>query len=538
MQAERVLVVSRAARDAGVRPGMRRASVLSLAPDIRLQERDPALEILALQGVALALMQYSPLVTVTAESVVLVEVAASLRLFGGIRALRRRVRATLNTCGFTARLSIASTGAGTAALARAGAGHALHTALRNGLGSHLGSRLGSDLQSASCVSSRTSPRDTPDRLDTSDPLRPRSLHTCLYRLPLTLLPVLLPFADWFAELGCHTLGDVRKLPRAGLKRRCGESVLDGFDQALGESAELFEWITLPASFNIRQELPDRTEDAATLLASSSGLIAQLTGWLVARQMAVTRIVLWLEHERGRQAIAPSHITIALSEAVWQDSHLVRLLRERLAQTTLTAAVLAIRLEAAAIEPAAPLSESLFLDPGGNPADHQRLLELLTARLGEDHFFHSSPYADHRPDIANRWAPGIVSDKKDGQKTARIQPQRVQTGTGVPPRMQSSKQPLKQSLKQPLTLPTPPRPVWLLAMPLPLLTRQHRPFYGSPLRIVSPGERIEAGWWDDAAQTRDYFVAQAKDKSCYWVFRERLNADEGDDERWYLHGLFG
>ena len=112
MQAERVLVVSRAARDAGVRPGMRRASVLSLAPDIRLQERDPTLEILALQGVALALMQYSPLVTLTSEMVVLVEVAASLRLFGGICALRRRVRATLNACGFTARLSIAPTGVG------------------------------------------------------------------------------------------------------------------------------------------------------------------------------------------------------------------------------------------------------------------------------------------------------------------------------------------------------------------------------------------------------------------------------------------
>jgi len=346
-----------------------------------------------------------------------------------------------------------------------------------------------------------------------------------------------------------------------LKRRCGESVLDGFDQALGESAELFEWITLPASFNIRQELPDRTDDAAALLASASGLIAQLTGWLVARQMAVTRIVLWLEHERGRQAIAPSHVTIALSEAVWQDSHLLRLLRERLAQTTLTAAVLAIRLEAAAIEPAAPLSESLFLDPGGNPADHQRLLELLTARLGEDHMFQSSPCADHRPDIANRWAAGITDvatafsgagrasrtsradvatapgmsgmsgmpsspgRKKDNNKTIRIQPSRMK------PRAQAG----KDAAPPPFT---PPRPVWLLATPLPLLTRQHRPFYGSPLRIVSPGERIEAGWWDNAAQTRDYFVAQAKDKSCYWVFRERLNADDGDAERWYLHGLFG
>ncbi len=48
---------------------------------------------------------------------------------------------------------------------------------------------------------------------------------------------------------------------------------------------------------------------------------------------------------------------------------------------------------------------------------------------------------------------------------------------------------------------------------PACMRQHRPFYGSPLRMVSPGERIEAGWFDGELVTRDYFVARADDQSC-------------------------
>ncbi|MGN5478744.1 hypothetical protein ACTMU2_22125 [Cupriavidus basilensis] len=54
----------------------------------------------------------------------------------------------------------------------------------------------------------------------------------------------------------------------------------------------------------------------------------------------------------------------------------------------------------------------------------------------------------------------------------------------------------------------------MGKPVPLIERDHRPFYGSPLHIVSPPERIEAGWWGGQLVTRDYFVAQGKDHTCY------------------------
>lgn len=64
---------------------------------------------------------------------------------------------------------------------------------------------------------------------------------------------------------------------------------------------------------------------------------------------------------------------------------------------------------------------------------------------------------------------------------------------------------------------PAAPAWLLGKPVSLIERDHRPFYGSPLRIVSPSERIESGWWGGQLVTRDYFVAEASDHICYWIF---------------------
>src|SRR5690606_41574752 len=93
----------------------------------------------------------------------------------------------------------------------------------------------------------------------------------------------------------------------------------------------------------------------------------------------------------------------------------------------------------------------------------------------------------------------------------------------------------------------PRPAWLLDAPLPLELQGHRPFYGTPLRLVSPAERLDCGWQDDGPVTRDYFVAEDESGACYWVFRadgvpgksaQTMDAGSGPAPHWFLHGLFG
>ncbi|MBB5547801.1 Y-family DNA polymerase [Paraburkholderia fungorum] len=455
---DRVIALDAAARELGVVAGMRRGGVLTLAPDADIRVRDPAREEEIIRGVAVALLQFSSQVVMADESVVLVDVSASLRLFGGIRALRRSVQRALQAFGVSTRIAIAPTGQAAWLLARSRGGVAL--SLRSAL------RL-------------------------------------MGRAVITTLPAARRYAEWFTGLGCATLADLQRLPRAGLKKRCGVELLDALDRATGAAPEVYDWLEVPPAFDARLELPDRIEHAEAMLFAARRLIVQMTGWLSARQMAIARFTLALEHERGRAAIAPTLIDVALAEPTWHEEHLVRLLRERLARLDLEAPVIALRLEATDVREAEAPSGVLFIDPGGSAKDHAQLLELLVARLGAENVLRASPTSDHRPEDAARWVP--LADRARGAVPASDLP----------------------------------RPAWLLEEPLQLMMRGHRPLYGTPLRLVSPGERIECGWHDRHIVTRDYFVAESEDFLYYWIFRERVGSrDEDREPRWFLHGLFG
>jgi protein ImuB len=281
----RVIDMDSGARAHGVVKGMRRGGVLTLAPDADLRERDSAREQQTVLGVAFALLQFSPHVLTVDENVVLADVTASLRLFHALRALRRRMLRTVADFGVTCAASVAPTAEAAWLLARAGGGIALG---------------------------------------------PRSLTRAFTRIPLNALPTARRFAGWFDGLGCTTINDVMRLPRAGLKKRCGTALLDALDRATGAAPEAHEWLVMPPAFEARVELPDRIEHVEAALFAARRLTLQMTGWLSARQLAVA-------HERGRAAIAPTEIEIALGEPTWHEEHLVRLLKERLARRTRRAA---------------------------------------------------------------------------------------------------------------------------------------------------------------------------------------------------------
>ncbi|GAB3538510.1 DNA polymerase Y family protein [Noviherbaspirillum agri] len=455
-----VLAISEQAADAGVRFGMRRGGVQALCPDAVLHERDGAREQEALDNIALALLQYTPEVAYAEKASLLLDVSASLRAFRGRLALSRLVRASVFALGFTPQIGMAPTAQGAWLLARCQPHHGRAAVRRV--------------------------------------IRMESMMRRLDALPCMLLPAARPYEEWLTGIGCHSLRDLRRLPRAGLQRRSDKHLLDALDRAYGQAPELFEWVQAPKAFSARLELPDRIEHAEAVLFGARRLLLQMTGWLVAQQLAVRRFVLQLEHERGRHAIAPTPIEIALADAVWQEEHLTRLLKERLGRIELVAPVIAVRLEAHQLEAMQAPSESLFPEPGGTPADYHRLLELLTARLGNQSVLTPSPRADYRPEVCNAWAPAATVSRP------------------APP-----------------TLHQVERPFWILEKPVALIMRENRPFYGTPLRLVKGPERIECGWWDGGLVVRDYFIAQGETSTCYWIYRER----SGDEICWYLHGLF-
>lgn len=453
---ERVQALTPLAFRAGVRIGMRRGGVATIAPDAILLERDPRRETAARNDVALCLLQYTPELAYAEDDSLLLDVGASLLAFGGARGICRRIRHSLHLLGFQAQLGMAPTAQGAWLLAR-------------------------------------HPRPRHRRA-----VQRQTLEQRMARLACAVLPAARPHQAWLEGIGCRTLGALGKLPRAGLQRRCGKDISAALDRARGTAPELFDWVEAPVIFDARLELIERIDRAESVLFVAHRLLQQMTGWLVARHRAVARIELGLEHERGRHAIPPTVLQISLAEPAWHPEHLVRLLKEKLAQLVLVAPVIAVSLQAPDVVLRPPPSESLFPEPGGTPADHHRLLELLTARLGAANVLQPQRVADHRPEIANGWLPA----------------------------------PQPRPRTPPDTAPPVERPFWLLEKPIALVMQQHRPVYGSRLRMLRGPERIESGWWDDAPASRDYFIAEADNKTRYWVYQ-----DYAQDMRWFLHGMF-
>ncbi len=447
-----------AARD-GVRLGMRSGGVSAVAPETVILERSPEKEALALDAIATALMQYTPDVTFQCDFSILLDVTASLTLFRGPHALCLRVMRSIVTLGFTAQLGVAPTAEGAWLLARS-------------------YRAKGTVHRRRVLSMMT-------------------LHRRLGQLPCGLVPAAVPFHDWLNDIGAKRISALRKLPRAGLLRRTSKELLATLDRAFGEAPEMFEWIQPPLQFNARIETFDRVEHADALLHGATGLILQLVGWLTSLQQAVRVFTFYLEHERGHAAVPPTELQIMLAEPVWHETHLIRLLKERLGKVELERPVIALRLEALKIEAMMPPNESLFPEPGGSPQDYARLLELLTARLGPEGVLVPADVDDYRPEVCNSWISVTTKRPKA--------PVEILDG----------------------------RPFWLLPKPIALLMRDERPFYGSPLKILSGPERLEAGWWNDQTAARDYYVAQGTDASCYWIYFERVK----EDARWFLHGLF-
>lgn len=517
----RVHSVNRAAAECGVRPGMKRATALALAADLLPAAACPARDAAALQAVAHAALAFTPSVTLHDAQTVLLEVQASLRLFGGLEALHRRLLAAVAPLGHGVQLAAAPTALGAALLAQwypplrrdtvrkavpgpgKGSGRAAVPERGGGSAPGLPPASGAGPQAVDAAALVTGPHAT----------QTTALQALLDGAPLALLARGREEGPALQGMGLHTLADLRQLPRSGLARRFGAALLDELDRALGHRPDPRRWLTLPARFDSRLELFARADTSEQVLHGAGVLLARLLAWAQARQGRVGSFSLRMRHERRRQTAVPAtELGVALAEPSLDAAHLQGLLRERLAQVVLAAPTLELQLCCNHLVAGAAPSGELFPTRSSEAEGLARLLERLRARLGDAQVQRLEAVADHRPEFASRAVPAQDVVARGAATRSRT--------VAVP------------AIALPLH-----RPAWLLPEALPLAEREGLPWLeGRPLQLLSGPERIESGWWDGAPVTRDYFIAQAADGALVWVYRSRLPAVPGEGQ-WWLQGRF-
>jgi protein ImuB len=475
----RIVALNAAGRQAGIRPGHKRATALALAPTLLIGEADPLRDATELQAVAHAALAFTPSVAVREEEhVVLLEVQSCLRYWGGLPRLMRGLQRALQPLGHAVQCATAPAGLGAALLSRwqAGLEFGRHTTQTQALA---------------------------QRLD---------------EVPVWLLGPGREHWEALQGMGLRSLGDLRSLPRAGLARRFGPTLLPDLDRAYGRQPGPCDWIVLPPVFDSRVELFARADTTDQVLQGAAVLLKRLVAWAQAQHARIGRFTLRMHHEprhrEGRPVAGHSALEVALAEPTADAAHLQLLLCERLTRSELAAPTLELSLHCAQAVKGAPPNGELFPTPRSEREGLTRLIERLQARLGRERVQQLRRRSDHRPERASEAVP-------------------------AEPVLRPAALPLPDEMKPGLAL---TRPVWLLPEPEPLPERQLKPLLdGQPLKLMAGPERIETGWWDGAPAQRDYFIAQAADGALVWVYRDRWPQsldDQAEGSGWYLHGKFG
>jgi protein ImuB len=352
-----VACANAAALSAGIREGQAVAAAKALAGELRVVERDPGAERAALERIAAWAAQFTSMVSLEAQGVVL-EVASSLRLFGGHARLSAAIRQGIREMGFQAELGVAPTPLAARLFARAQA-------------------------------------------------HGRSVRACLALVELRERVAGLPLflLDWPAEvlarltdLGLLRVRDVAALPAEGLARRFGPDIVLDLDRLLGRVADPRLPYTPPQRFRSRLELPADVEGVEALLFPLKRLLVELEGYLRGRGAGVQRLALWLEH--GRNARTRVELDFASPER--EADFVLGIAREKLGRLTLPAATCALDLCAEALLPYAPRLSTWLPGAREQAIGRERLLERLAARLGKERVFGIALADDHRPE--KDWAP--------------------------------------------------------------------------------------------------------------------------------------
>ncbi|WP_449232177.1 Y-family DNA polymerase [Azospirillum doebereinerae] len=326
-----VVAANRAARAAGILPGLTLADARALEPGLAVAEATPETDARLLDRIADWCRRYTPWTTPDGADGVAMDIAGCAHLFGGEAALLRDLTRRLRAAGFESRAAIADTPAAAWGLARFG--------------------------------------DTDSRA-----------RACLDALPMAALRLPTETLDALAAVGLRRVGELRALPRAALATRFGAAVLLRFDQVLGRLDEPISprQPVSPHTARLAFAEPIATPDG--IAAAVRRLLATLCAGLEAAGHGARRLTLDAHRTDLRLDDPPQSLTLGTSRPTRDPAALARLFGQILDRIEPGPGIETLILTATETAPLGALQAAL--DGGDADTDLGELVDRLTTRLGE------------------------------------------------------------------------------------------------------------------------------------------------------------
>lgn len=471
---------------AGAAPGMGLADARAIIPDLAHAPYEAEEDVECLQALADWAGRYSPFIALDGADALMLDITGCAHLFGGEAAMLADARDRLAAQGFTARLAIAETPGGAAALARAGRGSPVipQGGLRDAL------------------------RDLP----------PASLR---------------PDADALsalARLGFKRIGELYPLPSAELARRFGRDLVLKLDRALGLAPDPLTILPPPRPNRVRLGFPDPIGLREDIEAGLARLIAHLCTRLGERGLGARRFTLTCHRADG----TVEQLALGTARPNRDAAHLTRLFAERLDGIDPGFGIDLMILAAEETEELAAERQQIGFSGAGttaksSSAQDARLSDLwdrIAARIGPGNLVGLTALDSHLPDRSQEARPLLDDAPAKKHRFSAKGAARPSVLLGRPEHLS-----VLEAGDSPAS---PPRTLrWR--------GRVHRLTRNlGPERISPDWWRAAPGWADGA---RDYWQVEDEAGHRFWIFRQRADAPHRPDladagrDGWMLAGIF-
>ena len=306
----------------------------------------------------------------------------------------------------------------------------------------------------------------------------------LAKLPIACTAWDLERLQTLRAMGVTCMGELLRLPRAGLARRLGPAAVQDLDIALARQFAPRRAFVLRERFRARCDFETEIENVAYLEKALESLIVRCAQFLRERQAGVQVLRLKLRHRAG----PATRVHLGLASITSERRRLTDVIAQKLGRLALDAPVRGMELISGSLQPLSAASLDVFAGLTGTGAGTgaggrdsvPQLVERLRARLGEEAVYGVASIPEHRPEAAWRRVHelSLTSARRMGEKM-------IDRGSGDDM----------------------PRPVWLLDTPLAISLSDMQEGHRSGLVLEQGPERIESGWWDGRGVARDYYIAR-------------------------------
>ncbi|MFZ1988726.1 MAG: DNA polymerase Y family protein, partial [Alphaproteobacteria bacterium] len=341
------------AQDLGIAPGMTLADARALRPSLRIEEADPAADAKLLASLADFCERWTPCVALDPPDGLFLEIAGSVHLFSGETALRDQISKRITALGFGCRVAIADTPGAAWALAH--------------YGPHLITQRGASAEA-------------------------------LKSLPIAALRLEPEGAALLRRLGIITIGQLIERPRAPFSARIGELAQRRLDEALGRTLPAIKFHRVLPPISAMRQCLEPLIDAEQLFIVISDAAKDIAHEAQERCLSVRKLAVTLFSPARETHRLNAGYSAGERDAEALALPFLELLRSTSAAIDFEFGIEILRLDAVETVP--------FEANAGT--DTARLVDVLSARLGEEAVLRLSCADRHIPEFAAMKTPALNS----------------------------------------------------------------------------------------------------------------------------------